>query len=100
MKLTDWVVEKFGQDKIMHFLGGGLICSMVTFVFLIQEIGNTFTEPWRILLFPIPGILFTGFLGWAKEQIFDKEFDIKDLWATLLGCVPVWLSIAIGILLK
>ena len=28
MKLTNWFVEKFGTDKMLHFLGGALMIAV------------------------------------------------------------------------
>lgn len=33
-------IEKIGIDKFAHLGVGGLMCAMVTFVVLLQEMGN------------------------------------------------------------
>lgn len=93
MELTDGIVNRFGADKVMHFLSGALICAVVTFVVILQDGG----VDWMTALMPVTGIVFAGFIAVCKEAAFDAVFDWKDVIATLLGCIPVWVSVVIGI---
>lgn len=70
MKFTDWIVEKFGNDKIMHFLGGAWITS------LFSPFG------WIGIII---GIVLTLILSLIKEQYLDSEFDFKDIIAASMG---------------
>ena len=74
---TDEIIRKFGADKVLHFLGGALICAVVSIVMDVQE-----------------GL----FAAWVKERFLDSSVDKKDLLATVLGFVPVWLAFALGTL--
>ena len=91
---TDKIISKFGADKVLHFLGGALICAVVSIVMDVQE-GIT---SWRTLLVPLAGLIFALFAAWVKERFFDSSVDKKDILATVLGFVPVWLAFAIGTL--
>ena len=72
MRFTDWIVQKFGSDKVMHFLGGAWITS------LFSPIG------WIGVLF---GVILTLILNIIKERYFDSEFDSKDIIAAGIGCM-------------
>lgn len=37
MKELDDLIKKVGNDKVLHFLGGGWICAVITFVSILQE---------------------------------------------------------------
>lgn len=91
---TDEIIRKFGADKVLHFLGGALICAVVSIVMDVQE-GVT---SWRTLLVPLAGLIVALFAAWVKERFFDSSVDKKDILATVLGFVPVWLAFAIGTL--
>ena len=91
---TDEIIRKFGADKVLHFLGGALICAVVSIVMDVQE-GVT---GWRTLLVPLAGLIVALFAAWVKERFLDSSVDKKDLLATVLGFVPVWLAFAIGTL--
>ena len=96
MKELDNFLEKVGADKVLHFLGGALICAVVSIVMDVQE-GVT---SWRTLFVPLAGLIVALFAAWVKERFFDSSFDKKDFLATVLGFVPVWLAFAIGTLLN
>lgn len=70
MKFTDKLVEKYGVDKILHFLGGGWIVSM------FSPIG------WLGILL---GVIIMLIVSFAKELFFDEIFDYKDILAACLG---------------
>lgn len=84
MRFTDWIVEKIGSDKIMHFLGGAWITS------LFSPIG------WLGIII---GIVLTLTLSLIKEQYLDSEFDFSDIIAAAIGCTAstllYWLLISI-----
>lgn len=90
------LINKIGIDKITHFSMGGLICALFTFIFLLQDF-NTL-EVWQVLLLPLIGTVVTFVLSIIKEFIIDEVVDWKDIIAGMLGCVPVYIAIGIGIL--
>lgn len=90
------LINKIGIDKITHFSMGGLICALFTFVFLLQDF-NTL-EAWQVLLLPLIGTVVTFVLSIIKEFIIDEVVDWKDIIAGMLGCVPVYIAVGIGIL--
>lgn len=90
------LINKIGIDKVTHFAMGGLICALFTFIFLLQDF-NTL-EVWQVLLLPLIGTVVTFVLSIIKEFIIDEVVDWKDIIAGMLGCVPVYIAIGIGIL--
>ena len=72
MNLTNKLVEKFGADKLLHFLLGWLIVSMgVPFGYIGIVIGT----------------ILACFLSVIKEFKFDAVKDMKDMIAGILGAV-------------
>lgn len=69
-KLTNWFVNTFGSDKVMHFLGGAWITSALT-PFGWYGIVVSF-----VLVFA---------LSFVKEQFLDETFDKNDINAALMG---------------
>lgn len=88
------LITKIGQDKILHFLVGSLITAFMTLVVGLQEP----EIDWSTMGAPVIGLVVTAFFGFVKEKIVDTEFDIKDLVATVLGSVPIFLATFLGIL--
>lgn len=70
MKLTNWFVEKFGTDKMLHFMGGALM------VAVLSPFGW-----WGVAI----GFILMLVLSFAKEQWLDSIFDKKDIIAATLG---------------
>jgi hypothetical protein len=44
MNALDNLIQKVGNDKTLHFLGGGFICSFISFIVILQESGLTAWE--------------------------------------------------------
>lgn len=88
------LITKIGQDKILHFLIGSLITAIMTLIVGLQEpeIG------WSTMGAPVIGLVVTAFFGFVKEKIIDTEFSVKDLIATVLGSVPIFLATFLGVL--
>lgn len=72
MKLTNIIVNHFGSDKVMHFLGGAWIVALAT------------PFGWRGMLI---GFIIVMLLSFAKEQWLDDIFEWYDILAAFLGCV-------------
>jgi hypothetical protein len=70
MKLTNSLVEKFGTDKLLHFLVTAWLVSEVK-IFGISAV---------IIVF-----IFIIILGFIKELILDNQFDTKDIIASFIG---------------
>ena len=84
MKLIDNIINKFGSDKILHFLVGGyLTCLFALFGWVSF----------------IVGFLITMFLEFVKEKWFDTVFDKKDFIATLLGSLFTVIIYVISVIL-
>lgn len=89
------LIEKIGLDKITHFSLGGLICSLLTFIVMLQE-GNQ--VGWWCLSMPTIGTVIVFILSYIKEKVIDDKFNWKDILASILGCATVYLSVGIGTL--
>jgi hypothetical protein len=70
MRFTDKLVEKYGIDKLLHFLGGGWIVSIFT------PLG------WLGIIL---GLILMLILSLAKELFFDSSFDKNDIAAACIG---------------
>lgn len=70
MKVINNIIAKFGEDKVMHFMGGGWITS------LFSPFG------WIGILI---GVILTLVLSIIKEKFLDEFFDKKDIYAAMIG---------------
>lgn len=95
MKVLDGFISKFGHDKVMHFLGGGFICSIISFPVILQENGLLWFQ--KIGAVTI-GAVVVLILSVIKEILLDDEPDWKDIGAAMLGCLLVYASVSIGVL--
>lgn len=88
------LITKIGIDKILHFSIGGFIVALFTIVVTLQEgIINATT-----IAFPFIGLIPVAIFSWLKEIIIDDEFSWKDILASILGAVPVFIATALGVL--
>lgn len=95
MKIIDSIIAKFGNDKVLHFLGGNSICSFMTFIIILQE--NNLSYLQKILCVAAGAVVVT-ILSLMKELIIDEETNWKDCLYSVLGCIPVLISVLIGVL--
>lgn len=95
MEIINNIIKKFGNDKVLHFLGGGYMCSLISFVTILQE--QLLTGSGKIATVSL-GTVFVLILSAMKELIIDNKADWKDILASVLGCVPVFIAVAIGVL--
>lgn len=93
MKILDNLIQKVGNDKTLHFLGGGFICSFISFIVILQESGLT---AWEKVSSVLIGTVFVLILSVLKELIADDKSDLCDVLASILGCVPVYIAVGIG----
>lgn len=76
MKLTNKLVEKFGYDKLLHFLLSGWLTQIGT-------LAN-----WWVGLLVIAIIIG---LSYCKEKMWDTIADNKDIYAAIIGCSIAYL---------
>lgn len=86
---------KVSSDKVLHFLGGGYLCSLITFVAILQE---GFMGYGREIASVLIGTIAVFVLSVMKETIMDGKADWRDVLASVLGCVPVFLFAILGTL--
>lgn len=70
MKITDKLVEKFGYDKLLHFL----VAAWAVSEFKIYGIGIACIA-WILIVI----------LSWIKEEFLDGHADARDIFAGALG---------------
>lgn len=87
------LIQKVGNDKTLHFLGGCSICSFVSFIVILQEGDLTPLEKVSDVLI---GTIFVLILSVLKELIADDESDWYDVLASVLGCIPVYIAVGLG----
>lgn len=95
MKSLDKFISKLGNDKVLHFLCGGYLCSLITFVVILQEGIMSYGESITSVLIGAIAVLV---LSAMKEMIMDSKADWKDVLASVLGCAPVFIFVALGAL--
>lgn len=88
------LMVKIGVDKILHFCLGGFITALFTIPMILQEAEITETA----IAFPIVGTMFVAGASFIKEILVDGEFNKKDILWSVLGCIPVFIVCALGIL--
>lgn len=93
MKILDDFLAKVGTDKVLHFLGGGFICSLITFVVILQEP----LVSWEKVSAVTIGAVFVLIISILKELLLDDKPDWKDIWAAMLGSLLVYLAVALGV---
>lgn len=81
----------------MHFLGGGWICAIITFVVILQEGGSI--GSWGKVSSVLIGTAVVVFLSVVKEIFLDDKADWIDVVAAVIGCVTIFASVGIGVFL-
>ena len=89
--------KSWGTDKWAHFGIGGLICALITIIFLFTL--NPIIVSWKIPVAILPGLILVGILSVIKERTDSTGFSIPDIIAALLGCVTVEIALIIGTIL-
>lgn len=95
MKILDDFLAKVGTDKVLHFLGGGFICSLISFVVILQEPTLTW---WQKISAVTIGSVFVLIISILKEIFWDDRPDWIDVAAAMLGCLLVYMFVGIGVL--
>lgn len=91
MKIVNDVLDKVGIDKILHFLGGGLISSLIIIFGAALNIS-------QIISFLI-GFIIVFVLSIIKEFLDDK-FDWIDILAAMIGTLLSITVIGLGLLIS
>ena len=78
MKWLTKLIEKVGMDKVAHFFGGATLALTITLILCF--IGTTKSAA----SYSVIGVNAALIIGVAKE-LLDSEFNIKDVFATVLG---------------
>lgn len=87
-----------GMDKIAHFGIGAVICACFTIACMLQDLSAA--PSWHDLLWCAIGTIVTAAAAAAKEVIIDENGELSDFIASMLGCTPIWLAVAVGIALN
>lgn len=94
MKKLDNFINKIGIDKVLHFCVGAIIAFCISNVFMLREGIVGVDNIW----FAIIGIIAAMIFEFIKEFILDSTPDKKDILATFLGSVFVFIVNIIGVL--
>lgn len=97
MKELDDLVKKVGNDKVLHFLGGAWICSLITFIAILLDGGAGI---WDKVSCVIIGTAFVIFLSVVKEISMDDKADWLDVVASVIGCLTIFVTVGVGALLN
>lgn len=79
MKSQNEFLEKYGVDKVLHFLVGSLIVAMAS------SIGHVFLGFTGFLVASFLMIPVVYAVSYYKEKRLDDHFDALDIKAVMLG---------------
>lgn len=90
------LVNKFGIDKITHFLAGAFIAFGINTLAILQEgmIGD-----WMSVAMCTCGVIVAAIIALFKETLIDSKWDRGDFIATVLGACTTYIFVTIGTLL-
>lgn len=91
MRIIDNLINKIGNDKLLHFLVGFCISAVVLLLYFLHypEIIGTYEQVYAYII----SFIIVGFISIVKE-FFDDAFDNKDILAAEIGAViPVLVSL-------
>lgn len=95
MKLIDNLINKIGNDKLLHFLVGFCISAVVLLLYflLCPETIGTYEQVYPYIL----SFIIVGFVSVVKE-FFDDVFDEEDIFAAEIGAgIPILISLVVFI---
>lgn len=95
MQLVNKFIVKVGNDKVLHFLLGGLISACLTIMAILSE---QMINP-SMMVFPLIGVVFVWIISIFKEAVLDGEFSWADIFAGTIGASTVFIPTLIGYLL-
>lgn len=84
-KIVGWL-NGIGADKYKHFALGAVIAAIMAIALAC------FLPKWAVI---VGSVAVVAMAAIVKERI-DEEADNKDILATLLGGVAVWVTYLIG----
>lgn len=83
LKINDWIITHTPQDKLLHFIAGGLVQFMLLAVLVLT--GSMF----YFGLFACLSVIGTFVVSLIKEALDSKwkgeEMDANDMTATTVG---------------
>lgn len=85
MKLTDDLTEKYGVDKVLHFLTGAAVTGI--------------SMNYGIIVTLISIVIIIG-LSFYKEYKLDDSYDKKDIYACIYGIITALVLCIPNILFK
>jgi len=85
MKLTDDLTEKYGVDKVLHFLTGVAVTGI--------------SMNYGIIVTLISIVIIIG-LSFYKEYKLDDSYDKKDIYACIYGIITTLVLCIPNILFK
>lgn len=94
--MFDKLIQKVGGlDKIAHFAVGALITFIISNIAILQDA----TFAWNVILgYTGIGAINAMLLEFIKEYVIDIKADKKDILATFLGTVLVFIVNLIGLI--
>lgn len=95
MKLIDNLINKIGNDKLLHFLAGFCISTVILLLYflLCPETIGTYEQVYPYIL----SFIIVGFVSVVKE-FFDDTFDEEDIFAAVVGAgIPILISLVVFI---
>lgn len=78
MKAVNDIIEKYGVDKVLHFLVGALMVAMAS-IFGLVFFGFT---GFLVATFGMIPVVYV--VSYIKEKL-DSKFDVLDIKAAMLG---------------
>lgn len=98
------LLNRIPVDKVRHFNGGCAISSMGLVVGLLFVRFYKFSPKVSIIVALSLSFVLTGLAAALKEAYDAHHTDIHspetmDLWATILGGIPVWTGFFVGVAL-
>jgi hypothetical protein len=91
-KLTNYLVDKLGSDKLLHFAFGGYITTCINNILTPINLG------WWMLLIYLIGPILVLVLSEIKEHKLDQEVDHRDTLFAMLGSLGIYLTYIISLL--
>ena len=91
MELIDNLIKKIGNDKLLHFLVGFCVSSVVLLLYflLCPETIGTYEQIYAYIV----SFIIVGFVSVVKE-FFDDAYDNKDIFVAEIGAViPILISL-------
>ena len=87
------ITEKFGLDKVAHYVVGAWLCCMTTDMFVYNtwygNNGQCQLDWLDVLIYTLVGVAAAVCVAIFKEKVIDKKGDNKDILATAIGAASM-----------